>query len=383
MMGQVKRHTIDLIKQGNRSEDDRKVLFALHQMDGIGWQSISKLIISLQGRLHLLLDKSYRKGLKLPLNEWRNERIAQLNEQLIDDQLALYRQYGIDVITIYDEHYPKLLREISQAPWVIYTRGNKNLLQQPTMAVVGTRTPTTYGRRMAERLAGELAAQNWCIVSGLARGIDSIAHASALQEIGKTIAVLGTGIDVVYPPEHGELYEKIAEQGLLLSEFPLHTQPKAGHFPMRNRIIAGLSYGTLVVEAAQRSGSLITALIALDENREVFALPGPISSPKSAGTLDLIQKNRAKLVTKVSDITEEFRYLHPLQAPPSDEVDPAKSLSEDERAVLSLLSFEPLSFDDMMEQSSFNFGHLHAVLLSLTINSYIEQLPGGAYVKVQ
>lgn len=381
---QVTRTNMEIIKEGTWCEEDRGMLIGLHQTAGIGWKTITALFTFFEGQLHLLLDKSYCNGLKLPVDDRKAQLIAKVTAEDIAMHIARYQQLDAHIITIYDEQYPTLLRETHRAPWVIYGKGNIDLLHKKALAIVGTRTPTTYGRRMAERFASELAELNWCVVSGLARGIDSIAHVSALQHQGKTIAVLGTGLNVVYPREHADLYELLGEQGLLLTEYPLDTPPKPGHFPLRNRIIAGMSYGTLVIEAAERSGTLITAMIAFEENREVFALPGPISSPKSAGTLEMIQKNQAKLIMKVEDIVEEFDYVsHSASDGHSEVTLSVKPLSAEEHQVLSLMSFEPITFDKILVQSQLNFGHLHSVLLSLTINSHIEQLPGGAYVKVQ
>lgn len=343
------------------------LLFGLHQMKGVGWKTIAKIVVNYEGHLlRLLKTKEY-----------------DISEEVIARQRATYESLGIRVITYYDDDYPQLLRHVHEPPWVIYCLGDHTLLYKNTLAIVGTRAPTVYGKRVAAQLARELSERDWCVVSGMARGIDSEAHVGALQGKGSTIAVLGTGINVVYPAEHASLYKEIAKTGLLVTEFPLHTSARPGHFPMRNRIISGLSYGTLVIEAAKQSGSLITATLATDNNREVFAIPGPISSPKSAGTHDLIQRGAAKLTTCVDDILTEFKYNVSWQSIEKDDVTKSHHmLSKDERTIIALLGPEPTTFDQLIERSQFNFGHLHSVLLSLNLKSHIIQQAGGAYIKI-
>jgi DNA processing protein len=273
------------------------------------------------------------------------------------------------------------LKQTSQPPWVLYYKGNLQLLQRPSIAIVGTRVPTVYGKNTAEQFARTLARAGLCVVSGMARGIDSMAHKGALNEKGGTIAVLGCGVDIIYPLENNILYYEIARKGLILSEFPFGTEAQPGLFPLRNRIIAGLSVGTLVVEAALKSGSLITADQALDESRDVFAIPGPINSPKSQGTLTLI-KAGAKLVVCAEDIIEDYRHLI---TPKSGTITPLnkeasyEELNEDEQKIYNLLSTEPTTFDALLEESQTNFGHLHTILLSLLMKKQINQLPGAAY----
>lgn len=216
----------------------------------------------------------------------------------------------------------------------------------------------------------------------MARGIDSSAHQGALKSEGSTIAVLGTGIDVVYPREHIGLYQEISRKGLVISEYPIGTKSHPGLFPIRNRIIAGLCLGTVVVEAADKSGSLITADLAVEESRDVFAVPGPITSPKSQGSHALL-KQGAKIVTEVNDIIEEYHHkisLKPLTQKISNSVD--LILNEDEQKILNILSFEVMKIDEILERSKFPFGHLHSVLLSLLLKNKIEQLPGTGYIRL-
>jgi len=360
--------------------DDRTILFALHEMEGIGWNSISRLVSQ-----------------PIPLSEWMNasiedlERIGivtskavlirqMLSESYIENRLALYAKEGIDYITRLDPAYPQLLAETGRPPWVLYYRGHLDMLNKPLIGMVGTRVPTAYGIRAAEKLADQLSQVGWGVVSGMAKGIDSVSHEAALRSSGSTIAVLGTAINVVYPPENRSLHAEIVEKGLILSEYPIGTKSHPGLFPQRNRVIAGLSLGVLVVEAAERSGSLITADHALEASRDVFAVPGPISSPKSEGANRLI-KQGAKLVSSAQDILEEYRHMIAVE-PVSARLDapsPSK-LTEPERLVYRILSHEPTTIDQLLEKSKYTFGHLHSVLLSLLMKKLIEQLPGSAYI---
>ncbi|MGN6183056.1 MAG: DNA-processing protein DprA, partial [Thermoanaerobaculia bacterium] len=219
------------------------------------------------------------------------------------------------VITILDDAFPPLLREIPDPPLALHFRGDISLLAKPCIAIVGSRRASPYAINVAQQLATQLAASGLVIVSGLARGIDAAAHKSALDANGKTVAVLGTGIDLVYPPANRKLFERIASEGLIVTEFPPGTPPKREHFPIRNRVISGLCEGTIIIEATSRSGSLITARMAAEQNREVFAVPGSIFSAGSEGTHRLIQYG-AKLVHDVNDILSELRKdLHLTQTP--------------------------------------------------------------------
>ncbi|GIP33054.1 DNA processing protein DprA [Paenibacillus sp. J2TS4] len=360
---------------------NRYILLALHEMEGIGWQTIVKLIGQTES-LDELLHWSTADWVRTGVREDRAQIIRNgLTPDRIQSRLEFYDKTQVQIVTIYDETYPYRLRHISRPPWVLYTKGDLKLLDANPFAIVGTRTPTAYGRKAASELALRLSEAGFCIVSGLARGIDSSAHLGALQGRAKTIAVLGTSIDKIYPPENRTLYRQIEEQGLLISEFSPGTVSHPGLFPLRNRIIAGISLGTLVVEAAGKSGSLITADQALNESRDLFAVPGPISSPKSSGTNLLIQ-NGAKLVTCAEDIIEEYkgRITHQTYtgSPSEDKDEP--DLTEEEREILDFISFEPTTIDYLLEQTQTNFGHLHTILLSLSMKKKIAQRAGSAYV---
>lgn len=288
----------------------REGLIALHQISGVGWHTIHKLIragwscegVVTKGILEQVStnQKVISKTLRSIQEKWSGTFVREKNEEI--------RSKNIGVLTILDSEYPPLLKKIAQPPWIIYYKGDCSLLTGSTIAMVGTRRPTPYGLRVTQQFAEQLAELGWTIVSGMASGIDGVAHRSVLKVHGKTVAVLGCGVDVLYPKNHRTLYEQLVSGGLVISEMPPGTQPHPGLFPQRNRIISGLSYGTIVVEAAEKSGSLITANYSVEEGREVFAVPGPITSDKSGGTNSLIQQG-AKSISKIEHIIEEFPYL--------------------------------------------------------------------------
>ena len=293
-------------------------------------------------------------------------------------------------LTLADERYPRLLRETYDPPIVIYCLGDvAAAMAQPAIAMVGSRHCSTYGRNVAEKLSRELAERGVTIISGLARGIDSAAHRGALEGRGLTVAVMGTGLDAVYPKENRKLAAKIVEQGALVTEFPLSTPPVSQNFPFRNRVISGLSLGVMVVEGAERSGSLITARLAYEQGREVFAVPGNITSAKSFGPNYLI-KDGAKLVQTWRDVVEELPA--DLKAPilssergetrakqiVVDEV----NLSDSQKRVLKMLSTdEPVHIDHLIVKSGLDPGELMGALLELEMTDRIRQLPGKCFVK--
>jgi len=282
--------------------------------------------------------------------------------------------------------YPALLKEVYDAPLVVYARGRLKNLHIPGLAVVGSRRPTVYGLQMAQGIASDLASRDICIVSGLARGIDAAAHRGSIDGGGTTVAVLGCGIDIVYPPEHHQLKEAILHTGLVISEFPPGTAPYPYNFPIRNRIISGLSLGTLVVEATEKSGSLITARFALEQNREVFAIPGNNTSPSSYGPNFLI-KQGAKLVQSWKDVLEEMPVAlqdnilskEEMKFSHSPEVN---SISDEEKKLLSILKLdETTHFDKLYHYSGLNISDLSERLLNMEIEGWIHRLPGNLYIR--
>ncbi|HEX8557186.1 MAG TPA: DNA-processing protein DprA [Pyrinomonadaceae bacterium] len=300
---------------------------------------------------------------------------------------------GAEVLALDDGAYPQLLREIADPPVTLYVRGAwRECLEAPCAGVVGSRRCSAYGQNVAQSLARELAARGVTIVSGLARGIDAAAHRGALEAGGRTAAVLGTGLDEVYPRDHRRLAEEILGRGgALVTQFPLGTPPVAENFPYRNRIISGLSLGVVVVEASENSGSLITARLALEQGREVFAVPGNITSRNSFGTNYLIKGAGAKLIQTWQDVVAEFP---PETAaailPPEPKRRSARrvegseppGLSEPERAVLKLIGTdEPAHVDALAEGSALAVAELSAVLLGLEMRDLVRQLPGRCYVR--
>jgi DNA processing protein len=282
--------------------------------------------------------------------------------------------------------YPRLLAEIFDPPFVVYARGRIEALEVPAVALVGTRRPTYYGLQVSQGLATDLGRVGIAIVSGLARGIDAAAHRGCLEAKAVTLAVLGCGVDIVYPREHAKLSEQIMERGLLLSEFPPGTPPAPQNFPVRNRIISGLSLGVIIVEASEYSGSLITARVAMEQNREVFAVPGNVTSPRSFGPNYLI-KQGAKLVQCWRDVVEELpaEVRHPVLA--REAVLPRgtpelEMLSSEESLVLGILqSDEATQFDAVLQRSRLPIPQLSNILFHLEIRGWIRQVPGNLYVK--
>lgn len=279
-----------------------------------------------------------------------------------------------------DESYPLNLLNIADPPVALFCRGEMACLDKPAVAIVGSRAATSYGKRVSFELARELARHGVCVVSGMAMGIDGEAHAGALAGGGMTIGVLGCGVDVVYPHQHAALFKEVAARGLLMSEYPLGTTPDGFRFPERNRIISGVSLGTVVVEASLKSGSLITARLALDHGRDVFAVPGRIDSPKSQGTHRLLQQG-AKLVNCVDDILEELDmaglldYGHISGQTGSQMIE----LQEEEKHLLSCLDVYPVNIDELVLQSGYSAVEIFQILLGLELKGLVRQLPGQQY----
>jgi DNA processing protein len=304
-----------------------------------------------------------------------------------EQEWARAAELGIDIVDIQDPVYPPLLREIFDPPVVLYIRGKKWSSDVPQLAIVGTRRPTGYGINCAERLGEDLAARGLAIVSGLARGIDAAAHRGALRG-GRTYAVFGSGIDFVYPKENRRLADMVENNGALISEFPLGTAPSPQNFPIRNRIISGMSLGVIVVEAAEYSGSLITARLSLDANREVFAVPGNITSSNSFGPHALIRQG-ARLVSTWQDVVEELPHpvretiLAPLIAQMAAQADaPAPVLdAAEERVWKNLTSHEPVSIDMLLAKLPLSTSEIYNALLNLETNALVRQLPGKKYVR--
>ncbi len=305
-------------------------------------------------------------------------------------ELAQVQQAGCRLLNWGEAPYPHLLREIYDPPPLLYVRGNAELLDRHSIAIVGARRPTPYGNQMTERLARDLAERGLVIVSGLARGIDSSAHRGALAATrGATIGVLGCGIDVVYPKENKKIFAEIEERGALITEFPMGTFPAPQNFPIRNRVIAGIALGVVVVEAAQYSGSLITARLAMEFNREVYGVPGNVTQPSSFGPNQLI-KQGAKLVTSWEDVVEELpteirAELLPVESASVEERAALveQDLSPTERVLYALLGVDGARHvDELVELSGLNSSVVLAALFDLELRGVVRQLPGKQFLKV-
>lgn len=291
-------------------------------------------------------------------------------------------QFGAKLISFSDPCYPGLLREIHDPPIILYTRGRAIPSRKPFIAIVGSRNATEYGLRTAQRIALGLTENGIGISSGLARGVDAAAHWGCVRGRGFTIAVLGTGVDIRYPSSNGKLFDQVLEHGVLISEFPLGTAPEPKNFPIRNRIISGISRGVVVVEATKQSGSLITAALALDQGRDVFAVPGSIDSFKSRGPHFLI-KQGAKLVEHAEDILSEmgFLSLEEERTPEPDEVEPVVQLEPDAERIFHCLGPYPIHIDQIIRSSGCPPGKTSSILTRLELMGLAVQLPGMMFIR--
>ena len=295
-------------------------------------------------------------------------------------ELEALTKLGIEALTWEDEAYPRHLKEVDDKPPVLYVRGKLEPGDEWAVAVVGTRRASPYGRQVAEHFAGDLARQRITIVSGLARGIDAVAHRAALAAGGRTIAVEACGLDLVYPPEHAKLAQEIMHSGALIGEHAPGTQPRSEHFPRRNRILSGVSLGVLVAEGDEDSGALITARRALDQSREVFAVPGSIYAPTSRGSNALIRDSQAKLVSKVEDILEELNLTmatHQIALHAALPADPM------EAALLGVLSNQPAHIDDVQRSSGLPIAAVAGALAMLELKGMVRQVGPMSYVKAR
>lgn len=299
---------------------------------------------------------------------------------LVDQDMEWLGQPDNYALTLYDDGYPSLLKEISNPPPVLFVKGHVDLLGEPQIAMVGSRNPSPVGVNTALEFAQTLAEAGFVITSGMALGIDAASHQGALNINGRTIAVAGTGLDRVYPARHRQLATQIVERGALVSEFPPGTTAKANHFPRRNRIISGLSMGLLVVEAAQQSGSLITARLALEQNREVFAIPGSIHNPLARGCNALIRQG-AKLVETAQDIFEElgqYNQTHIVQVTEINQM----SLDLEQQNLLKLIAYNPTTVDTLVQESGWSVEVVSSILLVLELQGYIAAAAGGSYFRI-
>jgi len=379
----------------NQSDMDEDLVFwvGLTRVEGLGVRGAHKLIEhfgSPQGAYMASLTELESCGVPARVAQ---AIFAQAGLKDAEKEVQEATKGSYQVLAFGSEEYPPLLKQIPDPPLLLYVRGDPKVSAQHAVAIVGTRRPSAYGSSVAHRLAKDLAGRQLVVVSGLARGIDSAAHRGALEAKGKTVAVLGSGLNVIYPRENQRLAEQIAQSGAVISEFPLGTGPTPENFPIRNRIISGLALGVVVVEAAEYSGSLITARLAVEQNREVFAVPGNITSAQSFGPNHLI-KQGAKLVDQWMDVIEEFpREIRMQLLPPAEASEGelrtaeasslfAESLKPEQKAVFEALRADQALFvDDIVGTARLPQPQVLAALLELEMNGLVRQLPGKNFIR--
>jgi DNA processing protein len=365
--------------------DSREALVALNMIDGVGPVRVRQLLEHL-GEAPSILRASREQLRRVPgIGEDTAEAIAGWEKSIdLAAELKRVADFGCRILVQADAEYPELLRQIYDPPIVLYVKGQLLPRDKNAVAMVGSRQTTHYGLEVARKLGYQLAYVGVTVVSGGARGIDTAAHQGALNGQGRTVAVLGTGINLVFPPENAELFARIAANGALLTQFPFNRPADKQSFPIRNRIVAGMTLGTVVVEASLNSGALITANFAVDYGRQVFAVPGRIDSPHSKGCHELIKKG-AKLCEGAEDVLSEFEYLFPPSnrppAPNETGVLPALTLSENEQKVYDVLGREEKTIDEVIRQSGLPASAASVALLSLEMKRVIRQLPGKLFVR--
>jgi len=357
-----------------------EALLGLYSVPGIGPARMRKLI-SFFGSPQSVLDASARNLISVEGIDTKTAESLKsgVNEKFVQNQLTQLQNEDVQILTFWDSVFPDRLKRIYDPPAFLFVKGDLKILEQAAIGVVGSRVPTSYGKAITEQFSRELAQNNLIIISGFARGIDSIAHNAALRSGGKTIAVLGNGLDIIYPAENRKFLEAFSKQGLFISEYPFGTKPDAGNFPKRNRIISGLSLGILVTEAGGKSGALLTAMYALDQNREVFAVPGPVTSGKSTGTNNLI-KQGAKLVQGINDITSELAGQLSFNLNHSTKVAP--KLNAKEKVIYDMLTNEAMHIDQLAIKAEISTTEALTTLLSLELNGNVRQMAGKMFIRL-
>jgi DNA processing protein len=365
-------------------QDEYCAWLALNMIQGIG-SSVFKNLLEKFGHPECVFEASLHELVEV---EGVRKEIAYriVRGEFISDpeeELRKVKKCNARIITYLDPSYPAFLKEIPYAPVLLYVKGKEIPIDRTFMAIVGSRNPTHYGIKSAEKIAFGLATRGIGVVSGLATGIDSAAHRGCLRGKGFTIAVMGTGIDRVYPASNKQLSEQVMKNGALISEFPTGSPPEPKNFPIRNRIISGLSRGVVVVEATKNSGSLITASFALDQGREVFAVPGSIDSFKSMGTHSLI-KQGAKLVENADDILEEFEFGDKSAKNNdvlTDTTDLPPDMGKSERRVYEIIGNYPVHIDQIVRTGGMDAGEVLSILMQMELKGIIKQLPGKMFVR--
>jgi DNA processing protein len=355
-----------------------KYWLALVRLHGIGSQTILKLLEHFQPDQVFSASRATLEmagcGQKLI------EALQNPNWSLVEQDLEWLQQPENFALTLHDDQYPVQLKEIANPPPVLFVKGDPSVLTTPQIAIVGSRNPSAMGVKTALEFAQALAGAGLTITSGMALGIDAASHQGAIQALGHTIAVAGTGLDRVYPACHKQLARQIVDHGALISEFPPGTLAKASHFPRRNRIISGLCLGLLVVEAAQQSGSLITARLALEQNREVFAIPGSIHNPLARGCNALIRQG-AKLVETAEDIFEELVFYNQSHRE-IEQKNTQIGLDLEQQKLLNLIAYNPTTVDTLVQESGWSVDAISSMLLVLELKGYIAAAAGGSYFRL-
>ena len=347
----------------------------------MGPVTISRLLTQFASPYAVFLEPNKAQG----VSDRTRSALQNPNWDLAEQDLAWFLQENRHIITLNDPRYPELLKQISDPPSLLFAQGDITLLSRWQVAIVGSRNPSASGRDTAYEFARYLAQGGIVINSGLAMGVDAAAHQGALAAQGKTIAVIGTGLDRIYPAKNKALAHDIVEAGLIVSEFALGTSPRAENFPRRNRIISGLSLGVLVVEAAVRSGSLITARMAMEQGREVFAIPGSIHNPLARGCHRLI-RDGAKLVETAADIIEELGALSGVSADSEEPINENNEMQfeadDDYHLLFEHLGYDPIEIDRLTAKSGLTAEAVSSMLLLLELEGQVESLPGNRYVRI-
>jgi len=360
---------------------DREALIALNLVSDIGSRRLKALSVSFAA-IQEIFSATCAQLIASGVSDSSARSISSFKEDILRQELSVASALGVEIITCLDPAYPVNLASIPGYPLVLYVRGEIRDEDRFAVAVVGSRRASLYGLSCSEKFAYDLAASGWCVVSGMARGIDTQAHKGALKAGGRTIAVMGSGFADIYPPENGKLVDEISSRGAVLSEFPLSTAPLKRNFPRRNRIISGLSLGVLVVEAARNSGALITVDFALEQGREVFALPGRVDSANAWGTNSLIQQG-AKTVCSPSDITDEFPLLRPEKnAVKNESTGNGEDVPAGEASVLDVMAGGKIHKEGITLKTGLSAARAAELLLSLQLKKKIRQLPGGYFTRI-
>jgi DNA processing protein len=353
-----------------------EALVSLNMVSDIGSVRLAMLMEAF-GSPENIFKASYERLMQIfGIGEEIATKITSFKQEDLEKEFALVKQHNLKIIAVYDNDYPENLKNIPGAPIVLYVRGKLREEDKLAIGIVGSRGASFYGLNNAQKFAYDLSQKGFTIVSGMARGIDTYAHRGALKAGGRTIAIMGSGFNHIYPEENKKLSEEIVENGAVISEFPVNTIPFKQNFPRRNRVISGLSLGVLVAEAARNSGALITADFALEQGREVFALPGKVDSNTSYGTNELI-KQGAKLVTCADDIAEEFVF------PKENSVSHNIGIKEEENELYGMISDESIQLDELVEKTSMDITRISDILLRLQLKKMIKQLPGRQFVRLR